>query len=112
MEFFFGAVAWDYSGTFMNIDGRVNLMFALIWGVLGFAWVRVVMPAIKHGFGFVDWKSLSMQASTALLTAFLAVNIIVTVQAFDNGFVFILDAFKRTYYSYQLKRACNRKVID
>ena len=30
----FGTVSWDYSDTPFNIDGRTNLMFALIWGTL------------------------------------------------------------------------------
>lgn len=84
MEYFFGAAAWDYSGTFMNIDGRVNLMFALMWGVLGLFWVRVAMPALDRGFDLVDWKNACIKASTLLLSVFLAVNIVVTVQALER----------------------------
>ena len=84
MEFFFGAIAWDYSDTFMNIDGRVNLMFSLMWGTLGLAWVKIVMPFMNRCFRLINWKNLLIKVSTILLTAFLAVNIIITVQALSR----------------------------
>lgn len=43
-EMFFGTVSWDYSNTPFNIQGRTNLMFALIWGFLGLVWVRYFYP--------------------------------------------------------------------
>ncbi len=43
-EMFFGTVSWDYSDTPFNIQGRTNLMFALIWGFLGLVWVRYLYP--------------------------------------------------------------------
>ncbi len=43
-EMFFGTVSWDYSDTRFNLDGRTNLMFALIWGFLGLVWVRYLYP--------------------------------------------------------------------
>ena len=84
MEHFFGAIAWSYEGTFLNIHGRVNLVSALVWGTLGLAWARVVVPLIKRGFDHVNWESMPMKASTVLLTAFLAVDIVVTVQAINR----------------------------
>lgn len=44
-EMIFGTVSWDYSDTPFNIDGRTNLMFALIWGFLGLLWVRYLYPS-------------------------------------------------------------------
>lgn len=43
-ELVFGTVSWDYSDTPFNIQGRTNLMFALIWGFLGLLWVRYLYP--------------------------------------------------------------------
>lgn len=84
MEHLFGAVAWDYSGTFMNIQGRVNLMFALMWGVLGLAWVRLVMPLMSKGFNAINWKQPLVKLGTVALAVFMTVNIVVTVQALDR----------------------------
>lgn len=107
MESFFGAVAWDYSGTFMNIDGRVNLMFALMWGALGLAWIRLVMPLMNRGFERIEWKSLVIKIATTVLSLFLLVNITLTVQAFEresqrsNGVVATsnVDVFFDEYFS-------------
>ena len=43
-EQMFGTVSWDYSDTPLNLDGRTNLMYALIWGFLGLVWVRYLYP--------------------------------------------------------------------
>lgn len=43
-ETVFGTVSWDYSNTPFNLDGRTNLMYALIWGFLGLVWVRYLYP--------------------------------------------------------------------
>lgn len=43
-EIVFGTVSWDYSDTPFNLNGRTNLMFALIWGLLGLIWVRYLYP--------------------------------------------------------------------
>ena len=43
-EQIFGTVSWDYSDTPFNLDGRTNLMYALIWGFLGLVWVRYLYP--------------------------------------------------------------------
>ena len=40
-EQMFGTVSWDYSDTPFNLDGRTNLMYALI---LGLVWVRYLYP--------------------------------------------------------------------
>ena len=46
-ELAFGTVLWEYSGTTANIGGRTNLMYALIWGVLGLLWVKDFYPRIS-----------------------------------------------------------------
>ena len=43
-EQMFGTASWDYSDTPFNLDGRTNLMYALIWGFLGLVWVRYLYP--------------------------------------------------------------------
>lgn len=84
MEHFFGAIAWDYSGTFGNIEGRINLMFGCMWGVLGLVWARFVMPLMGKGFDLIDWDNYLIKATSIILTVFFAVNIIITVQALNR----------------------------
>ncbi len=47
-EMILGTISWDYSDTPFNIDGRTNLAFALVWGALGFLWIRYVYPSISR----------------------------------------------------------------
>lgn len=44
MEVLWGAIAWDYAGTFGSIGGRTNFAFGVMWGLLGLLWVRIAMP--------------------------------------------------------------------
>ena len=47
-ELILGTVSWDYSDTPLNIDGRTNVFYAAIWGVLGYFWVRYIYPFISR----------------------------------------------------------------
>lgn len=82
LETFFGAIAWDYSDTFGNIHGRVNLMFALMWGCLGLVWAKLFMPALEKAAARIDWDNVGVSTLTIFFTIFMALNIVVTVQAF------------------------------
>jgi len=44
MELVLGFTAWDYSHLFLNINGRVCLLYSLFWGILGILWVKWMMP--------------------------------------------------------------------
>lgn len=46
-ELAFGTVSWEYSNTQLNLHGRTNLMFTLMWGFLGLLWVREVYPPLS-----------------------------------------------------------------
>lgn len=84
MEYCFGAIAWDYSGTFGSIQGRVNFMFACMWGTLGLAWAKLAMPVIKQGFERINWDSVLVHTCSITLSIFLAINIITTLLALDR----------------------------
>lgn len=82
MEVLFGAVAWDYSDTFGNIDGRVNLMFAVMWGTLGLVWTRLVMPLIDRVAGKIDWEGSAVRVLSIASAIFMVLNVALTIQAF------------------------------
>ena len=44
MELVLGFTAWDYSNDFLNINGRVCLVYSLMWGFLGIVWIRYIYP--------------------------------------------------------------------
>ena len=84
MEYFWGAVAWNYDGTFGSIDGRTNFAFGVMWGMLGLVWVRIVIPSLKRVFSHVDAKQALARVVTAGISVFLVVAISVTVLALDR----------------------------
>ena len=84
MEYFWGAVAWNYDGTFGSIDGRTNFAFGVMWGLLGLVWVRTILPFIKRVFSHVDARSMLARLVTAALSLFMALNIAVTLLALDR----------------------------
>ena len=45
-EVLFGACFWDYRHLPLNLNGRVNLIFCLFWGVIALLWVRLAYPAL------------------------------------------------------------------
>ena len=56
MQSAFGIVAWDYSGTFLSIDGRTNFMFMCFWGILGVMWVKFLLPILLWMINKIPWK--------------------------------------------------------
>ncbi|WP_371298207.1 putative ABC transporter permease [Paraeggerthella sp.] len=57
MEMLWGAIAWDYAGTFGSIGGRTNFAFGVMWGLLGLLWVRSAMPLVKRAFSHVNART-------------------------------------------------------
>ena len=81
MEYAFGAVAWDYTGTFLNINGRTNFMFMCMWGALGVVWVKLALPALLHTVNLIPWRwRYSITAVCAVLMIF---NGVMTLVALD-----------------------------
>lgn len=66
-EIVFGSVAWDYSHLPLNINGRVCLLYSMFWGILGMAWVKLIMPMTDKFIEFVP-----MNLSHIIVWAFIA----------------------------------------
>jgi len=84
MQTFFGCTSWDYSGTFGNIQGRTNIMFGLMWGVLGLLWVRFLLPGALWVISLIPWQH--HLAITVLMSVFMAFNIAVTIGVINRAF--------------------------
>jgi uncharacterized membrane protein len=55
MQTAFGITAWNYSGTFLNIDGRTNFFFMCCWGILGLGWVKFLLPVMLWVVKKIPW---------------------------------------------------------
>lgn len=81
MQSAFGIVAWDYSGTFLSIDGRTNFMFMCFWGILGVTWVKFLLPILLWMINKIPWKL--RYALTVVCFVFMVVDVVLTVQTID-----------------------------
>ena len=46
-ETFTGTTSWDYTGFIGNINGRTNIPYMLVWGLLAFILVKVIYPFVS-----------------------------------------------------------------
>ena len=81
MEFAFGICAWDYSGTFLSIDGRTNFVFMVMWGVLGVAWIKLLLPQLLKLINLIPWNW--RYGVTAACAALMLVDGVMTIQSID-----------------------------
>ena len=72
----FGTISWEYSGTTANIGGRTNLMYALIWGVLGLLWVKDIYPFLSKKIEKIPKKVGS--PLTVILCVFMLADMFVS----------------------------------
>lgn len=84
MEVLFGAIAWDYTGTFGSIGGRTNFAFGVMWGLLGLVWMRIMMPLIKSAFNHTHPNKAWVKALTFVLSIFLLIDICCTLLALER----------------------------
>lgn len=78
-ETILGTVSWDYSNTPFNFNGRTNLMYALIWGLLGLIWVRYLYPFAAKLIEKIPKRAGSIL--TTFLIIFMIFNSVMSVAA-------------------------------
>lgn len=72
MELAFGITAWDYTGTFLSIDGRTNGMFMAMWGILGCVWIKLILPYLLKFINLIPWNL--RYSLTSICAALMIVN--------------------------------------
>ena len=55
-EILFGARWWDYSKRFLNINGRICLLYSIFWGILSLILIRIINPAIDKFIDYIKSK--------------------------------------------------------
>ncbi|MGI6269552.1 MAG: putative ABC transporter permease [Candidatus Howiella sp.] len=45
-EVVFGTVSWQYDDMAFNLNGRINLLYSMFWGLLALFWLRLLYPLI------------------------------------------------------------------
>lgn len=78
-EFCFGMRFWDYSHLPLSLDGRVDPVFTLFWGLAAVVWMSLLWPALGRGLERVTPGV--KQVTAAVLTVFMVCNIAVSAAA-------------------------------
>ena len=73
-EKLFGTISWDYSGLFMNLDGRTSITYCILWGILGIIFVKFIYPYIEKLF-----NKMNMTVITKFVTAFAVVFMVFNI---------------------------------
>ena len=77
MELVLGFTAWDYSNRFLNINGRICLLYSIFWGVLGILWIKFIYPQLTNILNKMKPKTYKIVA--ICLTIFLFLDILLTI---------------------------------
>ena len=83
MELVLGFTAWDYSDNFLNINGRICLLFSIFWGFLGILWIKILYPQFDKILNKINPKIYGIIA--ICLTVFLLFHILLTISAVNRA---------------------------
>ncbi len=81
LEFAFGILAWDYTGTWLSIGGRTNGYFMIMWGVLGCIWIKLLLPYLLKLVNLIPWNW--RYSVTTLCAVLMITNGLLTLVAYD-----------------------------
>lgn len=73
---------WDYSDKFLNINGRISLIYSIFWGLLGLYLINVLNPKIDY---LIDWIKLKFKNIVVLKILTLATIIFMFVDCVISG---------------------------
>lgn len=75
-ETFFGQISWRYHHLPFNINGRVCLLFSIVWGILGVLWVRFGYPMVSRVIEKFPYRI--GKVATVILTVFLLFDMVLS----------------------------------
>lgn len=78
-EIFVGTTSWDYSNHFLNIGGRTNIPFMLVWGILCLIYSKYLYPKISKMIENAPYNL--MRIVTICLAIFLTLDMIISWSA-------------------------------
>ena len=67
LELVFNLRWWDYTGYFLNINGRVCLIFSIFFGIAGVIFIKNIYPIMQKTFDKIR-KKLSTKTLIILMT--------------------------------------------
>lgn len=86
-EIIFHARWWDYSNNVLNINGRICVFYAIMWGILSLLLIYIIHPNLEKRFDFLKNKNniTNLVKSISVITIlFLSIDSIITFYALKN----------------------------
>lgn len=73
---------WDYSNRFLNINGRICLLYSIFWGLLAIYLMRVINPRVDK---LINWLKTKININVAK-TLTLVTTILLFIDCVASGF--------------------------
>ncbi len=73
-EEIFGLRWWDYSNDFLNIQGRVSLMYTIFWGLIGLILLEKLHPLIENLIQKIEVK---IKTNAKLMMVYVLIGILI-----------------------------------
>ena len=109
MELVLGFTAWDYSAFFLNINGRICLLYSLLWGLLGVVWIKYIFPFVQKLIGKFNPKKGEILLK--VLIVFLIFDILLTCSAVARAHAKDKGIPPQNAYEKFLDRTFNSKYL-
>ena len=77
LETLFGLRWWDYSNDFLNIQGRVSLLYSIFWGIIGLFLLEKLHPRIEDIIQKLNTKTHGVINIQTIIVFILVIAIIV-----------------------------------
>ena len=78
-EIFLKSISWDYSGSFLNLNGRTNFVYCIFWGLIGIAFLKIFwrfVPNLDKVVSSKKWRFI-----TYILMIFIFFDITISCMA-------------------------------
>lgn len=81
-EIFWGTISWDYSHLFMNLNGRVCLLYCFYWGIIAVAYLKIFYPGMQKIDLLLEKRNFRIV--TIFFVIFMTFDITISCMAADR----------------------------
>ena len=74
LEAAFGLRWWDYSNDFLNIHGRVSLMYTIFWGLIGLILLEKLHPLVEN---FIQNIEVQIKKNEKLIIVYVLIALLI-----------------------------------
>ncbi len=109
MELVLGFSAWDYTGRFLNINGRICFFMSCLWGLLGILWIKYIYPIIEKILDKIP-KKIEKKLVIAI-SIFLLLDTALTISAVIRAKEWEKGVEPRNFYERFLDKTFNKDYL-